>query len=206
MNPVKPEFKNENPSHRKKQRFWIAFLIGILALNLTGFAQADDADEKRVLSSWRSDGTVYSMSKNMDFYTGVMKGTFFVKDHTGKTHFTHATRLTCPFSVQINKGGKDELQGMCQLVNQRGDRANARISCTGEKENCNGDWKFTAGSGALKGIKGGGKLKIRVDLIKEDSSDKSNLGFGNEMGASGYLIINDLHDNVDSSQEIPKVQ
>ncbi len=202
MTHLTPVAKQKTLPSKRKQSVWIALLTGILILNFSGFAQADNLDGKSVISSWRSEGQVYPMSPTSDFYFGLMKGTFHVKDHTGKTHHMHSSRMTCPFSVNINKDGKDELQGMCQLSGTNVGHANAKISCTGEKENCLGTWTFTSGTGNFKGIKGEGKMKIRVDLVKKDSTGY----FGNKMGASGYLVINDLHDNVDSTKETPKVR
>ena len=202
MNHLTPATKQRTLPSPRKPSAWLALLTGILILNFSGLAQADNLDSKKVRSSWRAEGQVYSMNTKSEFYSGLMKGTFFVKDHTGKTHYMHSTQMTCPFSVFINKGGKDELQGMCQLANSNGDQANAKIFCIGEKENCLGTWSFTSGTGNLRGIKGGGKMKIRVDLVKKDSTGY----FGNKMGASGYLVINDLHDNVDSTKETPRVR
>jgi hypothetical protein len=170
------------------------------------WSQGAKSGDIKVISGWRSEGKLYSMSKDMKFYSGIMKGTFFVKDKSGKGHYLHANRMTCPFSVQI-ENGKDILQGMCHLENQSGERVTAKIACTGLKENCQGDWIFVSGKGSMKGIKGKSKMKIRVDLVKKEFPESSNhLQFGSKMNASGYLIINELNDNVDGTGRIPKVK
>ncbi len=188
----------------KKGTISIALLTAILVLSLIGTAQANDSDKTKVISSWRSDGTLYSMSDEMKFYAGFMKGTFFVKHNTGKAHYTHAALMNCPFSVQISKGQKGVLQGMCKLGS--GDNtANAKISCTGEKENCLGKWVFTSGTGNFKGIQGESPMKIRVDLIQDKSTNNETSSLGRKTGSSGYLVIKNLRDNVDGSQGTPRV-
>lgn len=201
-----PSFKKADPRTVSHFRLLWGILIGLLALNTVGLAQADDADQKGAISSWRSEGQVYPLNEYMDFYAGLMKGTFFVKDHTQKSHYMHAVRMDCPFSVHINHRGNDEMQGACQLTDQKGNKAIAKISCTGPKENCQGNLTFVSGTGDLKGIKGGGAMKIRVDLIKEESEEKTFHTFGGNMDASGYLIISDLQDNVSDEGGHPKVR
>lgn len=207
MRDSNPTFKNaDQKTGTNFNLLWGGVLIGLLVLNPLGLAYADNADQKGAISSWRSEGQVYSMNNDLDFYIGLMKGTFFVKDHTQKTHYMHAVRMDCPFSVHINQKGNDEMQGACQLTDQKGNKAIAKISCTGPKENCQGNLTFVSGTGSFKGIKGGGSMKIRVDLIKMESEEKSVASFGKVMDASGYLIISDLQDNVTDEGGHPKVR
>ncbi len=184
-----------------RNMFLVTGIAGMLAFNAAGHAFADDADTKRALSSWRSEGKVFSLNRHQQFYSGLMKGTFFVKDSTQKTHYMHAVRMDCPFSVQINSKGDDEMQGACQLTDQTGNTTKAKISCSGPKENCQGKLTFISGTGNLKGIEGGGSMKIRVDLIQVASTEAASQSFGKDMQASGYLIISDLHDNVTADQD-----
>lgn len=181
-------------------------LTALLVFNSLGLTQAADVDHKEAISSWRSEGQVYSLSKNQAFYMGLMKGTFFVKDATPKTHYMHAARMDCPFSVRINHSGKDVMQGVCQFIDQKGNTANATIACTGPKEDCEGKLTFTSGTGNFKGINGGGLMKIRVDLLHEEVTGNLPQSFGNNMEAHGYLVIRDLQDNVTDQGGYPIVQ
>ncbi len=204
MNDLKHSLCEKNWAYFYKQSFWMALLTGLLILNFSGPAQADDADDKRAIASWRAEGNVYPVGKGQEFYSGVMKGTFFVKDHTNKTHYMHAARMDCPFAVHINQAGNDVMQGTCQLTDQIGNKANAKISCEGHKENCQGKLTFTSGTGNFEGIQGGGAIKVRVDLV-QDSTQNSDSSYGKNRTASGYLIINNLQDNVKDQDGHPVV-
>ena len=202
-----------NPTCIKKDKkisdrfsVFVGLLTGLLVFNALGLAQAADGDHKEAISSWRSEGQIYSLSKNQAFYMGLMKGTFFVKDVTPKTHYMHAARMDCPFSVHIDDSGKDVMQGVCQFIDQKGNTANAAIACTGPKEDCKGKLTFTSGTGNFKGINGGGLIKIRVDLLHEDVTGNLPQSFGNNMKAHGYLVIRDLQNNVTNEDGYPVVR
>ena len=189
-----------------KTAIWLTVLLSIFMLNFATFVHAHDADHKRVISQWRSEGLKFSLNENTDLVQGAMQGTFIVKDDRGMAHYMHAAQMTCPFWVQINKNGKDQLQGVCELVNEKGDTAKARIFSTGDKENFTGIWAFTSGTGNLKGIQGGGPLNIRVDLINENVTHGQPEYVATGVKASGYLNISELRDNVVNQDRFPEVQ
>jgi len=185
---------------------WLTVLMSVFMLNIAGAAQAHDADHKRVISKWRSDGLMFSLNENTDFVQGAMKGTFIVQDNRGVAHYMHAAQMTCPFWVRIDKDGQDELQGVCHLTNEKGDTADAKFFSTGDRENFTGIWTFTSGTGNLKGIQGGGPLNLRVDLIKEQITNGQPEYFATNVEASGYLNIRELRDNVVDNDRFPEVQ
>lgn len=184
---------------------WLTVLMSIFMLN-AGTAQAHDADYKRVISQWRSEGLMVKLNENIDFVQGIMRGTFVVQDNRGAGHYMHASQMTCPFWVRIDNKGQDELQGVCKLVNEKGDTADAQFFSTGGQENFTGIWAFTSGTGSLTGIQGGGPLNLRVDLIRKQVVNGQSEYFATDVQASGYLSITELRDNVVDNDRFPEVQ
>lgn len=196
----------KDKKNRGRFSVFVGLLTGLLVFNALGLPHAAAVDHKEAISKWHSEGQVYSLSKDKTFYMGLMKGTFFVKGSTSKTDYMHAARMECPFSVRINHGGKDVMQGACQFIDQKGNTANATIACTGSKDNCEGKLLLTSGTGSFKGITGGGLVKIRVDLLNENVTGNLPQSFGNNMEAHGYLVIRDLQDNVTDQGGYPIVR
>lgn len=205
MNLLKSTVHPKTQSGRKSG-VGALLMTALFIIGLTSSVNAHDADHKKVITKWNSEGQISQLNGQEDIYQGVMKGTFIVKDNRGVSHYMHSAQMSCPFWVRINSNGQDQLQGACHLVNEKGDTAQADIFCTGNKENCTGIWSFTSGSGNLAGIRGGGPLKIRVDLLKKEKAGEPTDFVTQNMKASGYLYINELQDNVVNRDRFPIVQ
>jgi hypothetical protein len=132
-------------------------LAALLVLSPKAEAQMAKRGTYAVHFGWHSAGKVFELEKEHVFWVGEFSGTTFNDEGKG---FLHNASLVCPASYDIRPGGI--AQGVCIMTDLQGDKAFSVWKCTvdqpGPGGKCEGDNRWTGGTGKYAGLKGGNRF------------------------------------------------
>lgn len=107
---------------------------------------------------WYAVGKVFELEKDHIFWVGEFSGTVFNDSGSG---FMHMASMVCPGSNDIHLDGQQgRADGYCVMTDKDGDKLYSVWSCKGPFPGpCDGDNKYTGGTGKYAGITGGNRFQ-----------------------------------------------
>jgi hypothetical protein len=107
---------------------------------------------------WYAVGKVFELEKDHIFWVGEFSGTVFNDSGSG---FMHMVSMVCPGSNDIHLDGQQgSADGYCVMTDKDGDKLYSVWSCKGPFPGpCDGDNKFTGGTGKYAGITGSNRFQ-----------------------------------------------
>lgn len=157
----------------------------VLALScFTATAHSETEETIDAYATWAGRGQIFQTGPNSATFVGAFSGVIFVEK---EKELLHGGNLVCPGFIEIDlETGNQTGNGRCTISNEGGDRIFAEWSCSGTfAAGCNGDLKFTGGTGSFEKITGGGPFMARSTIQDTYVTDVGNV-VGN---ASGGMII-----------------
>lgn len=141
------------------------FLCGALAATVLGAAAPAQAAEEgtvKILAPWQSSGQVYRVGETDLLFNGAAEGIMYIESGEGALD---AAVMMCPGSREMSlETGKSVAHGRCIITTGGGDQVFAMYKCEGMAGDCKGEFTLTGGTGAFKGISGGGEMLVRTAL------------------------------------------
>jgi hypothetical protein len=154
--------------------------VFLVSLMLCGPVFAADEATVEAFATWEGRGQLFETGPKEMTFVGALSGVLYVKTEKGPLN---SGRLTCPAIVVISiEDGSQNGTGRCTITSKDGARVYAEITCSGyHLVGCDGDLKFTGGTGRFEGITGGGKLTIRsefgeIDAVSEAAAQEDTKG------------------------------
>jgi hypothetical protein len=140
-------------------------LLVALAAGLGSIVPAAAAEEGTVtaFSAWQAQGRTFQTGAKQATFVGALGGPLYVETERGPIP---SGTMLCPATLKIGlEDGAQRGEGRCSITAEDGAKAFADVTCTGfYLIGCNGDLKFTGGTGRFAGISGGGKIIVRSEL------------------------------------------
>lgn len=136
------------------------------ALLLVGMVSAAHAETEETIdaySAWVGRGQMIQSGPDSASFVGSFSGVIFVEK---QKELLPGGNMVCPamFHIDLNSG-KQSGQGRCAITNENGQRVFAEWTCTGTfAAGCDGELKFTGGTGMFERISGGGPFKARSTI------------------------------------------
>ena len=163
------------------------FCLSALAIALPGMssvAYGETSETINAYSAWAGRGQIFQTGADMASFVGAFSGVVFVEK---QQELLHGGNMVCPAVLEIDlKDGKQIGRGRCTITNALGERVFSEWTCTGTfAAGCDGDIKFTGGTGAFEKISGGGPFTARSTIHETYANDPGNV-IGN---ASGGIIV-----------------
>ena len=118
-------------------------------------AEAKTIEAGEATASWSGKGVIHEMGDGEAVFSGTIIGTMFIRhrQESGRA-LIHAAKIQCQTVVRIS-GDKEEQAALCIMTAHEGkDIAYGEMRCIGPKDDCKGEYAFTWGNGAFKGITG----------------------------------------------------
>jgi hypothetical protein len=167
----------------------IAFVAALLAVGVTSTAQAGTEDTINAYSPWVGRGQMIQTGPDSASFVGSFSGMIFVEK---QKELLNGGNMVCPAIIHIDlTNGKQSGQGRCAITNSDGQRVFTEWSCSGTfTEGCDGELKFTGGTGMFENISGGGPFKARAALQETFVTTAGNI-VGN--ASTGITIWKNVH-------------
>lgn len=160
----------------------------VLSFILCGTAFAASEGTVEAFATWKGHGQLFETGPKEMTFVGAISGALYVKTEKGPLD---SGSLTCPAIVVISiEDGSQKGSGRCTLAAKDGARVYAEIACSGyHLVGCDGELRFTGGTGRFEGISGGGKLTIRSEFGEVDAHSEAAVS----ERASGIIFWPALH-------------
>jgi hypothetical protein len=114
-----------------------------------------------ILAPWEAEGKLFRTGPQQIQFLGAFEGIMYFESGEGTLD---AALFVCPTRHELNEATeKTNASGNCHIVAAEGN-VYGRFQCEGTIGSCDGQFEITAGTDALKGITGGGAMKIRTAL------------------------------------------
>ena len=164
-----------------------ALRFSALAIALPGIpslAHSETSETINAYSTWAGRGQIFQTGTASASFVGAFSGVLFVEK---QKELVHGGNMICPGMMEIDlKDGKQTGRGRCTITNAGGERIFAEWTCSGTfAAGCDGDLKFTGGTGAFEKISGGGPFTARSTVHETYANETGNV-IGN---AAGGIII-----------------
>lgn len=119
-------------------------------------ARAKVIEAGEATASWNGTGMIQDLGDGNRVFTGAITGTMFIRHPEGAGHSRiHAAKIDCQAVVLINDDKEERQNALCVMTAHEGkDVAYGEVRCVGKKDDCRGEFAFSWGSGAFKGITG----------------------------------------------------
>jgi hypothetical protein len=124
-------------------------------LGLFDHADAKTMEAGEATASWSGKGVIDDLGNGESVFSGAITGTMFIRHPQGSGRaLIHAAKLQCQTVARISEN-KEEQSALCLMTAHEGkDIAYGEMRCVGKKDDCQGKYTFTWGTGAFKGITG----------------------------------------------------
>ncbi len=128
----------------------------IMSLSLIHAAEAKKIEAGEATASWNGTGLIQDIGDGNRVFTGAITGTMFIRHPEGGGHSRiHAAKVDCQAVVLISDDKEERQSALCMMTAHEGkDVAYGEMRCVGKKDDCRGEFTFSWGSGAFKGITG----------------------------------------------------
>ena len=151
------------PAHRKGESIMQArrcvLTVAVLLFHAAAFVcevgarviEAGDAT-----ASWTGKGVIEDLEDGETVFSGSVTGTMFIRHPEGTAHaMIHAAKIECQTVILLSRTKQEEHAALCVMTAHEGkDVAYGELRCAGKKDDCKGEFTFTYGKGAFKGISG----------------------------------------------------
>ncbi len=114
-------------------------------------------------ASWQMRGQLIPTGPKEATFSGVLSGVLYVRGSDGSFE---TGLITCPGTIAINTDDLSQSgHGKCVIVTPDAERVFGEFKCSGVyRSGCNGDFKFTGGTGEKENISGGGPIQFKAAL------------------------------------------
>ena len=136
-------------------------VIFAMILSITpGLLWAQDVPQViKAMGPWEANGVAYQIGAEKTLFVGKFSGIMVLEE---KGEAFDAAEFTCPSTQEVDyAAGRSKSSGYCIFDTSGANKVFAKWHCKGAIGECEGAMEFTAGTGGLEGIKGGGVMKIR---------------------------------------------
>lgn len=142
----------------------------ILSLSLIHAAEAKTIEAGEATASWNGTGLIQDLGDGGRVFTGAITGTMFIRHPEGGGHSRiHAAKIDCQTVVHITENTEERQSALCMMTAHEGkDVAYGEMRCTGKKDDCRGEFTFSWGSGAFKGITGTTPFVGGINIERKD--------------------------------------
>ncbi|MCX2980337.1 hypothetical protein EYC98_05565 [Halieaceae bacterium IMCC14734] len=152
-----------------------------------GALAAENQMEAGAAIAWSAEGRVFRTTPDQIEFQGALEGIMYIESSSGALDEAF---VECSFK-QVVKDGSETTHGSgnCMIIQSADDSAFAEFDCNGVIGACRGEFRLTAGTGRLKGIKGSSPLIMRSPLrhMLDGISNGSVIGVD-----SGIALLLDL--------------
>jgi hypothetical protein len=130
-------------------------------------------------TSWIGTGEIYDLPEGGRVISAVVQGVVIVRHFQGETRGTvHTAKLVCPVRAVIDvKDEQRSLRGLCTIIAHGKDVAYAEWACDGGKNECEGQFTFTGGTGAFSGASGSTPFYNRMVFEKLEAGKARGVGY-----------------------------
>lgn len=149
---------NDRTSERVSQmpiRHYAFLVLLFMSMGLFDSADAKTVEAGEATASWSGKGVIGDLGDEETVFSGAITGTMFIRhrQESGRA-LIHAAKIQCQTVARISEN-KEEQTALCLMTAHEGkDIAYGEMRCIGKKDDCQGTYTFTWGSGAFKGITG----------------------------------------------------
>jgi hypothetical protein len=133
----------------------LAVVSLFIHMGLFDHAEAKTIEAGEATASWSGKGVIDDLGNGESVFSGAITGTMFIRHTQGSGRaLIHAAKIQCQTVARISEN-KEEQNALCLMTAHEGkDIAYAEMQCVGKKDDCQGKYTFTWGTGAFKGITG----------------------------------------------------
>ena len=174
------------PTTRTRLRGTVFYLsaLAIALPGVSGMAYGETSETINAYSTWAGRGQIFQTGATMATFVGAFSGVVFVEK---EKELLHGGNMICPAVLEIDlNDGKQIGRGRCTITNALGERVFSEWTCSGTfAAGCDGEIKFTGGTGVFEKISGGGAFTARSTIHETYANDPGNV-IGN---AAGGIII-----------------
>jgi hypothetical protein len=166
----------------------LGFFVALPLVGLFSASRAGTEDTINAYSPWVGRGQMIQTGPESASFVGSFSGMIFVEK---QQELLNGGNMVCPgiFHIDLTTG-KQSGQGRCAITNADGERVFTEWTCTGTfSAGCEGELKFTGGTGPFEGISGGGPFKARAALHETFLTTVGNI-VGN--ASTGITIWKDV--------------
>ncbi len=149
-------------------------ILILLTFGLTAswVTAAGETEQLEAMGPWKADGTAYQIGPDSMLFIGAFSGVMLL-EQKGKVF--DAAEFSCPSSQEIDYAAQRvKASGHCIIETSNANKVFARWQCQGEVGDCRGTMEFTAGTGPLEGIKGGGEMRLQsffADISEDEDGE-----------------------------------
>lgn len=131
----------------------------VLVVNAGAFicdAEARTIEAGEATASWTGKGFIEDLEDGDSVFSGAVSGTMFIRHPEGRDHTViHAAKIECQTVIRLSEKKQEQHAALCIMTAHEGkDVAYGELRCTGKKDDCRGEFTFTYGKGAFRGISG----------------------------------------------------
>lgn len=141
---------------RFKHYLLSAAVFAIVTTGSLEYARAKVIEAGDATASWNGTGVIQDQGDAERVFTGSVTGTMFIRHPQGGGYSRiHAAKIDCQTVAFINEDKEERQAALCMMTAHEGkDIAYGEMRCIGKKDDCRGEFTFSWGSGAFKGITG----------------------------------------------------
>jgi hypothetical protein len=134
----------------------LKIIILLMSVGMLGSAEAKTIEAGEATASWSGKGVIDDLGEGQLVFSGAITGTMFVRHNQESGHaLIHASKLQCQTVARMSEHKEEQQSALCIMTAHEGkDIAYGEMRCIGPKDDCRGEYTFTWGSGAFKGITG----------------------------------------------------
>jgi len=169
-------------------RYPWALAVLLAAVGLGHGAAAGEETTITAFMTWQGQGRTFQTGPKEAEFIGAIVGPVYTETDKGPIA---SGLMECPASLTIGlQDGRQTGTGRCLITGKDGSHIYAEVNCKGVYMiGCDGDLKFTGGTGRFAGISGGGPVIIRSNQRQIVSTSEGSVG---EQG-TGILYMRQLH-------------
>jgi hypothetical protein len=134
-------------------------------------AESKTIEAGEATASWNGKGVIHDLGDGEAVFSGTIIGTMFIRhgQELGRA-LIHAAKIQCQTVARISEN-KEEQSALCLMTAHEGkDIAYGEMRCVGKKDDCQGTYTFTWGSGGLKGITGTTPFIGGINIERKEDS------------------------------------
>ncbi|MGH7230118.1 MAG: hypothetical protein ACREJU_02005 [Nitrospiraceae bacterium] len=134
----------------------LAVALPVMCLGLFDHAEPKTIEAGEATASWVGKGMIDDFGNGEIVFSGTITGTMFIRHDEGSARaLIHAAKIECYTVARIDEIKEEQQSALCIMTAHEGkDVAYAEMRCAGRKDECQGEYTFTYGSGGFKDITG----------------------------------------------------
>jgi len=138
----------------------IALLAGLLQPVWAAAVPPNQEASINAFTVWTATGSIQETTTNHAKFEGTLAGHLYVETDQGPVH---AGIISCPVTLDINVADKSQQgAGKCSITADDSAQVFGQLKCAGFfLIGCEGEFKFTGGTGRFEGIAGSGPVMVR---------------------------------------------